>query len=175
MTTSKLVEVRGSHKHPLSSAQSLGPANPQERAEVAVLLRWPAGPTVPAASGKDRTPPLYIEALEAQDGAAAADVQAVATFAKSHGLAVVRASTGQRKVVLAGSFALMDRDLDLPEQGGELARHSSVIQARMAPVVSSIERFRSEGQDREADSGHLYLALTMTLTDPCWNPPTGPA
>ncbi len=103
--TQKLVEVRGSHKHPLATAQRVGQAAPGEYVEVTVLLRRPTGTAVPATLGMEKVPCLSIEELEAQHGAAPEDMKAVEEFAQNHGLTVVRVNPGQRTIILAGTIA----------------------------------------------------------------------
>jgi kumamolisin len=99
----KRVEVRGSDKHPIANAESLGKADPSEPVEVTVLLRRRAGATVPATLGMKKATPLSIEELETQHGAAPDDIKAVEAFARSHGLTVVRTNPGQRTVILGGT------------------------------------------------------------------------
>ncbi len=105
--TEKRVEVRGSHRHPLANAQSVGRADPGEYVEVTVLLRRRPGTAVPATLGMKGAPTLSIEELEAQQGAAPADVKAVEAFAQDHGLTVVRVNPGQRTVILAGTIGTL--------------------------------------------------------------------
>jgi kumamolisin len=107
--TEKRVEVRGSQKHPMANAQSVGKADPGEHVEVTVLLRRRPGATVPATLGTKKAPPLSIEELESQHGAAPDDIKAVEAFAQSHGLTVVRVNSGQRTVILAGTVGILSQ------------------------------------------------------------------
>jgi kumamolisin len=105
----KLVEVRGSQKHPLAKGQRVGAADAGETVEVTVLLRRRPGAAVPATLGMKKAPCLSIEELETQHGATPSDIKAVEDFATKHGLRVVRADSGQRTVVLAGTIAKLTK------------------------------------------------------------------
>jgi kumamolisin len=109
LVTPKLVQVRGSHKNPLPNAKAAGRADPDEHAEVTVLLRRRPGAVVPETLGVKEARALSIEELESQHGAAADDIKAVEDFAKSHGLTVVRVNPGQRTVILGGTIAQLSQ------------------------------------------------------------------
>jgi kumamolisin len=107
-STEKRVEVRGSQRRPLENGQTVGKANNNELVEVTVLLRRRPGAVVPPALGTKKAPPLSIEELEAQHGAAPGDIQSVEAFAKSHHLAVVRVEPGKRTITLSGTVGALN-------------------------------------------------------------------
>ncbi len=104
--------VRGSDRAPLPRAHAVGPTPPDERLEVTVHLRSKAVPEALAPTAFADQPPqtrqyLSRDELAARLGAAPPDVDAVTQFARAHGLAVVSADAGQRRVVLAGPAAAL--------------------------------------------------------------------
>ena len=68
-------EVPGSRKHPIPEARTIAPADPNEHAEVTVLLRRGSA-TAPRAAGPE-SQPLSIEEFEAQHGASSEDISKV--------------------------------------------------------------------------------------------------
>jgi kumamolisin len=141
----KLVEVRGSHKHPLANGQSAGKADPAEQVEVTVLLRRQPGTAVPATLGMKQAPSLSIEELESQHGAAPADIKAVEDFAKNHGLSVVRVNSGQRTIVLAGTVGNLckafstELSMQKTEKGVFRTRSGSIyVPEGLGPIVDGV-------------------------------------
>jgi kumamolisin len=102
--------VQGSDRAPMPGARDVGDADPQERLEVTVMLRQPAGDDLKArlaalAAGDKSTGFLSREAYAQQFGADPADIAAVTAFAQAHGLVVVISHPERRTMVLSGTVA----------------------------------------------------------------------
>jgi kumamolisin len=100
--------LKGSERSPLPGATLIGPADPQERLEVTVLLRQSATASLQARverlnRGDYSVAPLTREAFAAAHGASTADIAAVKSFAAAHHLAVASADAARRTVVLSGT------------------------------------------------------------------------
>lgn len=101
------LQVPGSSRDVMPGAELIGDVRPDERVEVTVRIR--RSPTAAASSAEsaasrsigDRAY-LTRDELRATLGADPADMAAVRSFAAGHGLEVIEADPGQRKVVLAG-------------------------------------------------------------------------
>jgi kumamolisin len=107
--------IPGSERHALEGARAVGPARPDERFEVTLRLRakTPAAHALAASGAGDDTHPaqrryLTREQYAAAHGADAQDLAQVATFAKSHGLAVVESDAARRSVLLSGTTQAMN-------------------------------------------------------------------
>lgn len=102
--------LKGSEKRPLPNARLIGPADPQERLEVTVLLRrrdrQGLQDRLRSLSQGDRSVSRLSRADFAQwHGASASDLNAVKGFARARGLAVVQEHAGRRTIVLAGTVS----------------------------------------------------------------------
>jgi len=80
---------------------ALGPADPDERVEVSVIVK----PRQPLGELHARAQPMSREEFAASYGADPDDLARVEDFARRHGLEVVEASQARRTVVLAGRSA----------------------------------------------------------------------
>jgi kumamolisin len=143
--TEKRVEVRGSHRHPMANAQTVGKADASEQVEVTVLLRRRPGVAVPASPGTKNAAPLSIEDLESQHGAAPEDIKVLEAFAKHHGLSVVRVNPGQRTVILAGTVGALSEafstelSMQKTEKGVFRTRSGPIyVPARLGPIVDGV-------------------------------------
>lgn len=121
-------------EHPVpTGAQCVGACDPTEHFDVVVILRRQAEPAFRElveriASGAPGAHPISREQYEQRFGADAADIARVEAFAKTHGLAVVKADPGARRVVLSGTVqqynAAFGVDLQRFEhQVGKLKQH----------------------------------------------------
>src|SRR5260370_32338608 len=99
----------GSERQPLPNARAVGPADPNERIEVTILVR-------PRASGAPRVSPdelgarlpaerpqLSREDFEAAQGADPADLAKVQDFARANNLDVLEGRVPRRTVRLGGT------------------------------------------------------------------------
>ena len=107
--------IPGSERHALEGAKAIGPARPDERLEVTLRLRakTPIAHALAATGAGADTHPgqrryLTREQFAASHGADAPDLEAVAAFARAHGLAVVESDAARRSVVLAGTTQSMN-------------------------------------------------------------------
>src|SRR5262245_25560331 len=105
------VPLPGSERAPVPGAEVVGPADPNVRIEVTVLLRPRTSGATAAAALTAKLPHerqyLSRSALAAATGADPNDIVAVETFAQAHGLDVVETSIARRSVVLAGTLAAL--------------------------------------------------------------------
>lgn len=100
--------LKGSERSPLPGAKLVGPADPQERLEVTVLLRQSATASLQARvdrlnRGDYSVAPLTREAFAEAHGASSADIAAVKSFADAHQLTVASADAARRTVILSGT------------------------------------------------------------------------
>jgi len=132
--------IPGSDRHALEGATAIGPARADERIEVTLRLRamTPVAHALTAAGAGDDTHPgqrryLTREQFEATHGADAADIGAVAAFAKAHGLSVVESDAARRSVVLSGTTQSMNAAFGVSLQQYEHA--SGSYRGRVGPVT----------------------------------------
>lgn len=109
-TPKEHIPLRGSERAFLPGSRAVGPANPDERLEVTVLLRPPAETKeFSAADLGTRLPQerqhLTRDQFEATHGASEEDVAKIEAFAHEHRLAVVQVDPARRTVVLSGTVA----------------------------------------------------------------------
>ena len=100
-------QLIGSERKKLPGAILTGPADPEERLEVTLLLRHNAVAALQdrverLAKGDYALAPLSREEFAARHGARPDDIEAVKKFAAEHHLAVVSVSPARRSVVLSG-------------------------------------------------------------------------
>ncbi len=100
----------GSERQPVPGARSVGRVDPAERLDVSVILRHGAVDALreklrKLASGNCSEAHVKREDFAGQFGALQQDIDAVATFAAAHGLAIVQADAARRSVVLSGTVA----------------------------------------------------------------------
>lgn len=103
------VELKSSARKEMPGARKIGPADPNERIEVTVVLRrgsrpsaFPSMDRLGATSPKDREH-LSREAFAATHGASAEDIAKIRAFAARYGLEVASESSARRSVFLAGT------------------------------------------------------------------------
>jgi hypothetical protein len=105
--------LEGSERHPAPDAKRLGPADPAEEFSVTVRVRRrPDAPPLPDHAHWIATPPLQRKFITHQEfarkfGAAQEDLDAVAEFARGHGLSVEETSVAGRTVRLSGTVEQM--------------------------------------------------------------------
>ncbi|HTV97806.1 MAG TPA: S53 family peptidase [Steroidobacteraceae bacterium] len=101
--------LKGSERSAVPGARILGPANPDERLEVSVLVRRRGQAAMHArigeiSSGK-RVAPLARAEYAREHGADPADIAKVRAFAESHGLKVLQEHAARRTVIVSGTVA----------------------------------------------------------------------
>jgi kumamolisin len=102
--------VPGSEKSQPEGAHCLGTCNPDEKIEVVVMLRRQNEGEFKQLmqkinEGAADTTPVSRDEFGKRFGASPADVTRIETFAKAHGLDVIRADANSRSVVLSGTIA----------------------------------------------------------------------
>ncbi len=102
--------LTGSERQPMRGARSVGKADPSERLEVSVLLRFRGSDALKdrvskLARGEQAGRHLSREEFAQQFGADPADIAVVRQFANAHGLVVVEEDAARRTVVLSGTVA----------------------------------------------------------------------
>lgn len=100
--------LAGSERTALAGATLTGPADPDERLEVTLLLRHNDLKTLQdrvarLSKGDYSLAPLSHQAFLSQHGAREEDIEAVSKFAAAHNLAVVSVSRARRSIVLSGA------------------------------------------------------------------------
>jgi kumamolisin len=127
MADAPRVEIAGSERTPLPEDQRVGPADPNERVAVTVMLRR-RGPLPALPAGH-----LHPHQLEAAAGADPDELRKVEDFAHRSGLDVVDAHPGRRTVVLSGPVSALEKAF-----GTELWRYDlggQVIRGRSGPLT----------------------------------------
>ena len=116
--------IPGSEKRRPAGAQLLGPADPNEVAEVTLKLRLPAGASQAELdkAAQRRGKPMTREEFEEKYSAHPDDVIRVEQFARAHGLEIVSVAPEMRSVVLSGTVAALSRAFEV--QLGKF-RHAS--------------------------------------------------
>jgi kumamolisin len=102
--------LTGSERQPMRGARAVGKADPSERMEVSVLLRFRESDALKdrvARLAKGDRPDRHLsrEEFAQQHGADPADIAKVRQFAGAHGLTVVEEDAARRTVVLSGTVA----------------------------------------------------------------------
>jgi kumamolisin len=102
--------LTGSERQPMRGARAVGKADPAERFEVSVLLRFRGHQALSdrvAELARGHRPDRHLsrEEFAQQHGADPADIAKVRQFATSHGLTVVEEDAARRTVVLSGTVA----------------------------------------------------------------------
>src|SRR6266571_1006256 len=112
-TRKNRIALRGSERILLPGSKAVGKPSPRERVEVTVLVRRrrPGQPSelIQGRIGHALAERKYLTRKELSDtyGAAPADLDAVKTFARKHGLKVVQSDAARRSVVVAGPVKAM--------------------------------------------------------------------
>ncbi len=104
------IPLKGSERAAIHGARTAGPADPNERIQVTLLVRRRdragfAGRVADITSGRARHPFLSRDEFAKRHGADAADLNAVRAFAAARGLAVEQEDLPRRTVVLSGTVA----------------------------------------------------------------------
>ena len=150
-TDARYVSLPGSERRPLPEATVIGPTDPNERLEVTVRVRRrqpapsPTEITAMAAQLPAERQYLTGQEYEQQYGADPQDLEAVAAFARSHGLQVVEQSAARRSVILSGSvqaaeaaFGVTLEDYEYP-QGTYRGRVGPVsMPAELSGIVEGV-------------------------------------
>ncbi len=113
-SSSRHVALAGTERSRLVGAKILGPADPQQRLSVTVLVRsrqpldFRRAPLRPCLmAGVAQRDYLTRDELAIRHGADSADLDRVEAFAHEHGLTVVHRSTGERRMVLTGGLGAL--------------------------------------------------------------------
>jgi hypothetical protein len=143
------VPIHGTERHVARHVRMIGPADPNEKFNVTVVLRRrPDGPPIPAPEALAKVPAPQRHRMPeaefaAKYGADAADIAAVVKFAAAAGLTVVETHAARRSVIVSGTAAQMEKafgvELNHYERPAE-RRGRSRAGAEGAPAV---ERYRS--------------------------------
>ena len=108
-------QLAGSERHPSPKAKLVGPADPNEKFPVTIVLRRrPDGPPMPNFDSYASIPPRQRRRLPetefaAKYGAAPSDIESVSKFASAAGLTVVETSAARRSVIVSGTVAQMEK------------------------------------------------------------------
>lgn len=109
------VELKNSARSEMPGARNIGPADPNERIEVTVILRRASAPSAfPSmeqlgAASPDNREHLSREAFATAHGARAEDIAMIRAFAAQYGLEVISESSARRSVFLAGTVEALSK------------------------------------------------------------------
>ncbi len=137
------ITLARSERAPLAGARRVGPADPQERVDVTVVVRRRSQPgQYPDVMQLARRlpgerPPLSREAFASAHGARPADFASIRKFAADFGLQVVSEHAGRRSVVLSGTVAAFTRafEVDL----GRYEHPAGSYRCRVGPLTIPTE------------------------------------
>ena len=136
MATQQFIEIHGSHRSFPLGVRQLGPVAPDEPIEISVYLR-------PRDRGVASGERAHLAASRAT--LHASDIEAVAAFAREHGLSVVESNAGRRLVRLSGDAAAFQAafrtELQAVEHAGSRYRvrqGALCVPAILAPIVESV-------------------------------------
>jgi len=133
----KRVKVSGSERAVLHGARLVGPADPQERMEVTLILRPATSKALPSFERTDNLKPhekthLTREEFAAKHGADPEDIAKIDAFAHEHGLDVGAVNLAGRTVVLSGTVQAMSEAFNVTLQ---MYNHpSGAYRGRTGPV-----------------------------------------
>jgi kumamolisin len=139
--------LEGSELRPTHVARPLGPAGETETLSVTIVLRRrPNGPAVPGPAHYLHTPPAARRRLSeaefaARHGAAPAEAEKVADFARGHGLTVDQTHAARRTVVVSGTVAQFQRAFDVALQNYEHEVETSPRSGRRTETYRSYDGF----------------------------------
>jgi kumamolisin len=134
----------------LHDAEAIGPVPSSERFEVTIRVRRQTALTEIAPGTTDATAPadrtyLARDAYAATHGASAADLAAVADFARAHGLTVVETSAARRSVFVSGTAAQYARGFgteiaQYEHDGGTYRGRTGALSvpAELAPLIEGV-------------------------------------
>jgi kumamolisin len=131
------VPLEGSERQPLPGARRIGPVPSDQLVRVTVIVRRRPGSELPNPDELAATPvakrryPSRAEFAE-QHGADPADLDAVETFAREHGLEVLEMSAAKRSVVLQGTPDAMSAAFDV--ELAMYARGTDEYRSREGPI-----------------------------------------
>ena len=113
MPRPRYVPVVGSERDPVEGARRIGPASPDERVEITVVVRARESSAEATAEQVSSRPPAERRYLTREDyarqmGADPADLERVAEFAGEYGLEVLWSDAARRSLGLGGSVAQMN-------------------------------------------------------------------
>jgi len=113
--------IRGSERAKLPGARLVGPADPQERIEVTLVLKPISPLTLPPHDATGRLKPherthLSREEFAARHGADPKDIARIDAFAHEHGLDVGTVNLGGRTVILSGTVQAMSEAFNVTLQ-----------------------------------------------------------
>ncbi|MFZ0961574.1 MAG: S53 family peptidase [Terriglobia bacterium] len=117
----KRVNIAGSERAPLHGARLVGPADPQERIEVTLVLKPVTSAALPSLERTGKVKPherahLSREEFAAKHGADPKDIAKIDAFAHEHGLDVGPVNLAARTVVLFGTVQAMSEAFNVTLQ-----------------------------------------------------------
>jgi kumamolisin len=174
--------LKGSERHLVKGARSLGKADPSERLEVTVLLKHRAPGALLDRVKQVHSAGQHSEHMKREDfaqqfGANPADIQEVKNFATKHGLAVVQESAARRSVVLAGTVDQFNRafgvDLQRIEHDGGTYRGRTgavhlpdELNGKVEGVFGLDNRQQAKPHFRVRDQGKIRSRTTTSSFTP---------
>ncbi|WP_052889322.1 S53 family peptidase [Thermogemmatispora carboxidivorans] len=164
--------LAGSERHLPAQARQIGPADPNERLEVSLYLRDPAGSTLASQVEHHLSQPgqrLSREEYLTQHSASPEDVAKVEAFARAHQLSVLAVDRAARRLVLAGTVSQLcsafGTELHYYEHEGETFRGRSGplhIPQELEPIVVGVFGL----DDRPQAQPHLRFAAPAGASAP---------
>jgi kumamolisin len=117
----KRVAIAGSERAPLHGARLIGPADPQERMEVTLVLRPASSAALPSLERTGKIKPnerthMTREEFADKHGADPKDIAKIDAFAHEHGLDVGEVSLAARTAVLRGTVQAMSEAFNVTLQ-----------------------------------------------------------
>jgi hypothetical protein len=147
--------IPGSERPRLANHNLVGPVDGSEEIGVTLILRpRPGSPPLPDLEHWQATPPgkrrfPTPEEYAQTYGAAQADLDAVAAFAKAHGLSVLESNAGRRSVTLKGTVAQLNEAFGITLNRYEGPRPPATVRTRpgAAPLPRAATMHTHHGYD----------------------------
>jgi hypothetical protein len=178
------VPLKHSERRPRGGARLLGPADPDEELSVSVRVRRRGdGPALPTVVPRGRGV-LSRQAFADRFGASDRDLEQVAAFGRSHGMAVTELSVPRRTVVLSGTVQQASRAFGVElgryetEQEAYRGREGMIhVPAHLAPIIEGVFGLDNRRMARRvgamAQPGQTVSLLTPPQVAALYDFPTG--
>ena len=141
--------LAGSERRPAAKAKLVGPADPDEKFSVTIVLRRrPDGQPMPDFDSYAKIPPsqrrrLPEDEFAAKYGAHPAEIEAVTKFTTAAGLTVIETSAARRSVIVSGTVAQMEQAFGVTLNRYEIpAERQRRIKSQAEKPTPVVENYR---------------------------------
>jgi kumamolisin len=133
------VPLEASRSRIAAGQRAAEPPDPSAHVTATILVRRRSHTERLDAILRGEAPPLSREEAAVTLGADAVDIQAVTSFAESHGLTVLEASTAKRTVRVSGTIAQMEAAFGITLHSCEIRGHSYFCYDGVLSIPASLD------------------------------------